>query len=106
VQNAAQASPPDRPVQVEASVADRTIRIRVIDRGTGMTDEVLRRAGEPFFTTKAPGAGMGLGLFVARASIEEVGGTLSLDSSVGAGTIATIVLPIDAVAAPQELRHA
>jgi two-component system sensor histidine kinase RegB len=105
VQNALQASPQDQPVQMEASVAERTIRIRVIDRGTGMPDDVLRRAGEPFFTTKPPGAGMGLGLFVARASIEELGGTLTLDSSVGAGTIATVVLPMDPVTAPQELRR-
>jgi signal transduction histidine kinase len=70
----------------------------VIDRGTGMTPEHLGRAGEPFFTTKPAGAGTGLGLFVARATIEQLGGSLALASTVGQGTTATIVLPRDVVA--------
>jgi two-component system sensor histidine kinase RegB len=62
-----------------------------------MTPEHLARAGEPFFTTKAPGIGTGLGLFVARSSIEQLGGTFSLTSVPGHGTTAHIVLPLDVV---------
>jgi two-component system sensor histidine kinase RegB len=97
VQNALQAS--SAPVQLAAAPAGNgQIRLTVIDRGTGMTPEHLGRAGEPFFTTKPAGAGTGLGLFVARATIEQLGGSLALASTVGQGTTATIVLPRDVIA--------
>jgi two-component system, sensor histidine kinase RegB len=97
VQNALQAS--SAPVRLAAaSTGNGQIRLTVIDRGTGMTAEHLGRAGEPFFTTKPAGSGTGLGLFVARATIEQLGGSLALASTVGQGTTATIVLPRDVVA--------
>jgi two-component system sensor histidine kinase RegB len=97
LQNALQAS--SDPVQLAAATtADGHIRLTVTDRGGGMSPEHLGRAGEPFFTTKPAGAGTGLGLFVARSSIEQLGGSLSLASSPGRGTTATIVLPKDVVA--------
>ena len=55
-----------------------------------MPREVLERVGEPFFTTKPPGRGMGLGLFLARSVVERVGGSLRLDSNVGRGTTAIV----------------
>jgi two-component system sensor histidine kinase RegB len=58
-----------------------------------MTDEVLRRVGEPFFTTKSPGEGMGLGLFLTRALVEQLGGQFHFTSRPGAGTEACIDLP-------------
>ena len=61
-----------------------------------MEPEELSRAGEPFFTTKPPGRGMGLGLFIARSVVEQLGGSLELDSRVGAGTTATVRLPLAA----------
>jgi len=45
----------------------------------------MARIGEPFFTTKAPGRGMGLGLFLARAVVEGVGGSLQIDSPADGG---------------------
>lgn len=57
-----------------------------------MSDDVLRRAGEPFFTTKAPGAGMGLGLFLVRLVAENYRGRLTLDSQPGCGTTAVLSL--------------
>jgi two-component system sensor histidine kinase RegB len=94
VRNAAQASNDAVPVVVIGSPEglDR-VRVQIVDQGSGMTPEHLARAGEPFFTTKAPGAGTGLGLFVARSTIEQLGGTLGLASEPGRGTTATIVLP-------------
>ena len=71
------------------------LAISIRDRGAGMPGEVLARIGEPFFTTKAPGRGMGLGLFLARAVIEGVGGTLQIDSRAGEGTEVRVVLPTD-----------
>jgi two-component system sensor histidine kinase RegB len=55
---------------------------------------VLDRVGEPFFTTKPLGRGMGLGLFLARSIIERVGGTLRLDSTLGRGTTAVVRVPL------------
>ena len=93
VNNAQDASPPDREVLVAATRTGATVTIEVIDRGAGMSAEVLARAGEPFFTTKEPGRGMGLGLFLSRAVVESVGGSLRIDSQPGQGTYVTITLP-------------
>ena len=62
------------------------IRFEVEDRGTGMTEEELRRAGEPFFTTKEPGKGMGLGLFLVRLVAERCGAKFQIESKLGEGT--------------------
>ena len=68
---------------------------QVLDRGTGMTPNVLRRMREPFFTTKEPGKGMGLGVFLAYSTIERLGGRLKYESEPGVGTTATITLPME-----------
>ena len=73
--------------------ADGRLTIEVRDTGVGMTQAVLARAGEPFFTTKEPGQGMGLGLFVSRAALERVGGQLELESTAGQGTRARLEVP-------------
>lgn len=69
------------------------VRLLITDQGPGMPEAVLSRAGEPFFTTKQPGQGMGLGLFLARSVIERLGGELRLDSNEGQGTRAVVDLP-------------
>lgn len=74
--------------------------VRIQDRGEGMPEQVLARAGDPFFTTKEPGAGMGLGLFLSRAVIERFGGRLQLTSSAGQGTTALVILPLESDAEP------
>lgn len=98
VTNAQDASGADSPVIVRVQLApgpDPELRIAIVDRGPGMAPEVLARLGEPFFTTKQPGRGMGLGLFLARAVIEGVGGTLGILSQPGKGTTVTVSLPTD-----------
>ncbi len=92
VVNGLQACDPGAKVVVRIHGAADQLVIEVIDRGHGMTPEVLARAGEPFFTTKAPGGGMGLGLFLARALAEQLGGALEIESSPGAGTRARLRL--------------
>lgn len=96
LRNALQASGPGIPVDLQAVAdVDERVRLTVVDTGRGMSPEELVRAGEPFFTTKAPGEGTGLGLFVTRSTIEQLKGTLDLSSTLGQGTSATIVLPRD-----------
>jgi len=96
VTNAQDASAANATVVVSArALGDARFALSVRDRGPGMPAEVLARIGEPFFTTKAPGRGMGLGLFLARAVIEGVGGTLQIDSVAGEGTEVRVILPTD-----------
>jgi two-component system, sensor histidine kinase RegB len=66
----------------------------VEDEGAGISADNLARIGEPFFTTKPPGDGMGLGLFLGRAFAERLGGALVLTSTEGKGTRAVLELPV------------
>jgi two-component system sensor histidine kinase RegB len=91
IRNALQASA--SPVKVELRSSRQHVEIAVTDHGHGMTAEVLARVGEPFFTTKEPGRGMGLGVFLARALAERMGGSLELSSRVGQGTAVRVLLP-------------
>ena len=93
ITNAQDASADGSEVRVTAVRQDDRLIIDVIDHGRGMSREVLERVGEPFFTTKAPGHGMGLGLFLTRAVVESLGGFLAIDSQPGQGTRATLSLP-------------
>jgi len=69
------------------------VQVSVSDTGSGMPPEVLARALDPFFSTKAPGQGTGLGLPQAYAFATQSQGVLSLSSQVGAGTTVDIYLP-------------
>lgn len=93
IKNAVQASPAGARVQVRMAADDGKVHVAVVDRGRGMPPEVLERAGEPFFTTKVPGEGMGLGLFLTRTLIDQLGGQFNIASRPGVGTEARIVLP-------------
>jgi PAS domain S-box-containing protein len=71
----------------------RYVRISVSDTGTGMDQAVLSRVTEPFFTTKEPGKGTGLGLAMAKGFVEQSGGSLSIDSVANHGTRIILWLP-------------
>lgn len=72
----------------------RYLRIRIRDNGTGMDAETLKRAIEPFFSTKELGKGTGLGLSMVHGLAVQSGGTLRLTSTPGAGTTAELWLPL------------
>ncbi len=93
VKNAQDASSTENKVIVRALPSNGELRIEVRDSGAGMPPEILSRVGEPFFTTKPPGQGMGLGLFLTRAVAERLGGALEIDSRPGQGTVASLRLP-------------
>jgi two-component system, sensor histidine kinase RegB len=93
VQNALDASPPEAMVDVIGERFDAGWRLLVKDRGTGMSPEVLDRIGEPFFTTKEPGRGMGLGLYLTQNVFRRLNAKLSFTSQVGEGTTAEVLLP-------------
>ncbi|MGH7094856.1 MAG: response regulator, partial [Stellaceae bacterium] len=83
-----------RGAQLAAEIGDRDcVMIAVRDAGAGMSEEVLARAIEPFFTTKEAGKGSGLGLSQVYGVAQQSGGTLHIDSEVGKGTTVRIYLP-------------
>jgi two-component system, sensor histidine kinase RegB len=86
VANALEATPRPGGVKVLARPAPDAWRLEVVDQGSGMAPEVLARVGEPFFSTKPAGAGMGLGLFLARTFAEQLGGGMTVSSLPGRGT--------------------
>jgi len=73
---------------------DRRVVLAVRDDGCGMDEATLHRLGEPFFTTKAPGQGTGLGLATAYSVVRSLGGTIACDSAPARGTAFTITLPL------------
>src|SRR2546430_823271 len=86
LRNAFDASPRDAGVTLSIQGREGRIRIEVEDRGAGMSEELLGRAGEPFLTTKEPGRGMGLGLFLVRLGAGGCGAEFSVHSKLGGGT--------------------
>jgi signal transduction histidine kinase/ActR/RegA family two-component response regulator len=75
------------------------VRLAVSDTGTGMDAATLARASEPFFTTKPPGQGTGLGLAMARGFAHQSGGGSAIESALGQGTTVTLWFPqVDGVA--------
>ena len=102
VRNAFDASPPGARVSLSIQRREDYIQFQVHDHGSGMPEDVLRRAGEPFFTTKPPGRGMGLGLFLVRLVAEKFGGALKLQSSPGQGTRCVLELPADKIGAAHD----
>ena len=78
------------------------IAVAVSDNGSGMSEEVRHRALEPFFTTKGPGRGTGLGLASVYGFVTQAGGSVTIESSIGVGTTVRMVLPSAARASDQE----
>ncbi len=93
IQNALDANVDGRPVRISATEDGAELRIAIQDHGEGMAGNVLRRIAEPFFTTKEPGKGMGLGTFLVSTFVERLGGRVRFDSALGEGTTVTLELP-------------
>jgi len=83
------------PVRVVSRVEARRAAFEISDHGSGIPEHARARVGEPFFTTKAPGRGLGLGVFLARAFAEKMGGELTLSARPGGGTLARLTVPRD-----------
>lgn len=96
--NAVDASPAGSVVEIHAGVVDeagqRRVQLEVRDDGMGIDPEVLPHVFEPFVTTKQPGEGTGLGLWVVWEFVGHMGGEISVDSAPGRGTVFTVKLPL------------
>ncbi|MEE2938281.1 MAG: HAMP domain-containing sensor histidine kinase [Planctomycetota bacterium] len=86
-------------VRLESRLEEGQLLLSVLDGGQGMTEDILERASDPFFTTKQPGRGIGLGLFLTRNVISQMGGQLEFRSIPGEGTTAIVSIPLDGHAA-------
>ncbi|WP_314250726.1 sensor histidine kinase KdpD [Streptomyces sp. DSM 40907] len=95
VENAVKYSPEGQPVLVAASALAERVELRVIDRGPGIPDEAKDRIFEPFqrYGDAPAGAGVGLGLAVARGFTEAIGGTLTAEDTPGGGLTMVLTLP-------------
>lgn len=93
VQNAIDADPSDRAVTIQVASEGEFWLWKIRDQGHGMSPEQLSRVSEPFFTTKPPGKGMGLGVFLANNVIRRLGGSVTFESKPGKGTLAAVRLP-------------
>jgi two-component system sensor histidine kinase RegB len=94
LRNALEASDSSTEVSLRFVQRGPMARVEVHDHGAGMSPETRRRAGEPFYTTKEPGQGLGLGLFLTRAFAEHAGGSLQFEA--GDGTTAILEIPVRA----------
>ena len=110
VRNAADAMPQGGPLLIETragplleATKGNTVEIVVQDQGTGMLPEVMRRATEPFFTTKPKGTGTGLGLSMVNGFAEQSGGKLMIVSAADRGTTITLRFPAQSADNPTQL---
>ncbi len=94
IRNGLDASPAEATVVLEGATGPAGLTLTVRDHGPGIPADVLARVGDPFFTTKQPGRGLGLGVFLARAFVESRGGGLGLEST-PSGTLASLTIPTD-----------
>ncbi|MFJ2464758.1 MULTISPECIES: sensor histidine kinase [unclassified Pseudomonas] len=92
IENAIQASAAVVRLKVHCYTRDNTLRLCISDSGSGIEPSVLERLGEPFFTTKVTGTGLGLTVVKAVARAHQ--GELQLRSRVGRGTCAQVILPL------------
>jgi len=81
-------------IRVTTSPQGSEIRIMIVDQGKGISQENLKRIFEPFYTTKEPGRGTGLGLSVCHRIVKQHGGHVLVDSKIDQGTTFTVVLPV------------
>jgi two-component system sporulation sensor kinase A len=94
IKNAIEAMPRGGDITVTANRTDTAhIHIQIKDQGEGIPEAVISKIGEPFFTTKENGTG--LGLMISYRIIESLKGTLQISSSEGRGTTVHIMLPVE-----------
>jgi signal transduction histidine kinase/ActR/RegA family two-component response regulator len=108
--NAAQAMPEGKSTENQIVVTTRAaagqVLIEISDSGAGIPPDVLPRIFDVFFTTKPIGVGTGLGLSICHRIVTAIGGTIAIDSQVGAGTTVRVALPAASIAAVKTVSDA
>lgn len=101
IRNAGQAIVPPGKIWVRARVDGDKVRIEIADTGSGIPADKIEKIWDPFFTTKDPGKGTGLGLFIVRQMVERNKGRITLESAVGKGTTFFLDFPVATELAPR-----
>lgn len=93
IKNAIESMPNGGDVIIQAKQAENKLYIRIKDAGNGIPQEEMAKIGNPFFTTKETGTG--LGLMVSMRILQNHKGTMRIESEVGKGTMVEVILPIE-----------
>ncbi|MBW1939809.1 MAG: response regulator [Deltaproteobacteria bacterium] len=91
--NAIHATPKQGNIAVILEDMGNQFALKIKDNGEGIPKENMEKIFEPFFSTKSPGEGTGLGLFVTRGIVEKLGGKIEMESRLGHGTVFSVILP-------------
>ena len=83
-------------VEIEAGPGEGYVWARVHDNGVGIPEDKVGAIFDPFYTTKPPGKGTGLGLNVVFRILTKYRGSITVDSTVGEGTVFTMKIPVEA----------
>ena len=81
-------------ITIKSRKVDNSIQVMVVDSGQGIPADQISRIFEPFYTTKEPGRGTGLGLSVCHQIVTRHGGQIRVSSQPGEGTTFTVILPL------------
>jgi len=92
--NAMDAIGEDGLIEIKSKKANSHISVVITDNGAGIPKDQQKKIFDPFFTTKQTGKGTGLGLWISYSIIEKMGGSITLNSEVGKGSIFTVEIPI------------
>jgi signal transduction histidine kinase len=103
--NSIQAMPAGGSLTITTTRDDGHVLLIVEDTGAGMSDEVMKKIFNPFFTTKDVDEGTGLGLSVVHGIVTSHGGTIEVESKVGRGTKFTVRLPVQAAPGEKGIRN-
>jgi two-component system NtrC family sensor kinase len=87
-------------IQVTSHRRGEWVDVHISDNGVGIPDDMISHVYDPFFTTKGPSKGTGLGLFTCYRTVIRHGGEINIDSQVGKGTVFHISLPVHEGSAP------
>jgi len=94
INNAIDATGKDGVIWIRTKRDDAWLKVDIEDTGPGIPPDKQKRVFDPFYTTKEPGKGTGLGLWISYNIIEKMGGNMSFETEVGKGTTFTIRIPI------------
>lgn len=93
--NAAQAIEGKGQISISTEIKEQNLLVKIVDTGVGIAQEDLIKVTSPFYTTKPPGSGTGLGMSIGYRIVQDHGGSIKYDSEQGKGTSVTVSLPIE-----------
>ncbi|MBN2794002.1 MAG: transporter substrate-binding domain-containing protein [Clostridia bacterium] len=93
ISNSIDAISADGEIDINCEVEKNVLKIEFVDTGCGVPEELMSQLFNPFFTTKAPGEGTGLGLYIVYTEVEKLGGQIRVNSKINKGTMFTLTFP-------------